>query len=326
MTPMKNTTIPYKLYSFSFWKAYFIQMRPYLLFVSGVVAWAGMSLVQLDNISTTQYLLTFIPLFLGYGFGQALTDCFQMDTDKISAPYRPLSQGKISSSAVFWVSISGLVAISSVLVYLNIWNALLCLLSILGLAAYSIVKRRYWFAGPFFNAFIVVLLPIMGFISLSGGFLTSFLDSTLLKLLVVTFFSYSSFVLIGYLKDISADKETGYQTIPVVYGWETAVWISDLFVILTIIFCYDLVSFSTVGIICFILASIVALSGHLYGHLTKEKIESNSVIPVSSTVRSLILWHSAIILAYNESLLFYVVAFYFLFELVFYFRPEKHQI
>jgi len=41
-------------------------------------------------------LLAFVPLFLSYGFGQALTDCFQIDTDAVSAPYRPLVRGIVS--------------------------------------------------------------------------------------------------------------------------------------------------------------------------------------------------------------------------------------
>jgi hypothetical protein len=31
--------------------------------------------------------LAFFPFLLSYGLGQALTDCFQMDTDRISSPY-----------------------------------------------------------------------------------------------------------------------------------------------------------------------------------------------------------------------------------------------
>ena len=33
----------------------------------------------------------FVASFLAYGFGQALTDWFRRDTDRLSAPYRPLS-------------------------------------------------------------------------------------------------------------------------------------------------------------------------------------------------------------------------------------------
>ena len=200
-----------KVYTFSFWMAYFVQMRPYLLFVSGVAGWAGISIANQEPFNLQRNILAFLPMFLAYGFGQALTDCFQMDTDKISAPYRPLSMGIISKSSVLIVSISGLILISALMVYLNMWNGLLCLFSIFGLSTYTIVKKRFWFGGPFYNAWIVSLLPIMGYISLNGENLAALKSQNLQQLLVLSFFSYASFVLIGYLKDINADKATGYK-------------------------------------------------------------------------------------------------------------------
>src|SRR5687768_3336734 len=90
----------YPIYSPHFWKAYFIQMRPYLLFVSGIAGLAGIAMVNGEDLPGWKIILAFIPLFLGYGFGQALTDCFQTDTDKLSAPYRPLSREIVSIKSV----------------------------------------------------------------------------------------------------------------------------------------------------------------------------------------------------------------------------------
>jgi len=323
---MNEITHQYSPYSFSFWKAYFIQMRPYLLFVSGVSGWAGMSLVFQESFNLQIYTLAFIPVFLGYGFGQALTDCFQLDTDRISAPSRPLSKGIISARAVMITSISGLIIISAILVYLNIWNAFLCLLSIIGLTSYSIIKKRYWFGGPLHNAWIVALLPIMGYISITGESILALSEPRILQLVILSFFSYTSFVLIGYLKDISADRETGYKTFPVVFGWNASVWINSIFVILSMVFCFRLVNSSVVGIICMALASIIAITGQLFAIVTKVKQESNAVFPITSTVRAFILWHIAIILTYQPEHFLVVVLFYFLFEVALFLRPDKHQI
>ncbi|MGB5289679.1 MAG: hypothetical protein WBN42_14415, partial [Ignavibacteriaceae bacterium] len=83
----------YPVLSLRFLKAYIITMRPYLMFVSGVTGIVGMSFAaSRDPIKTS---LIFIASFLSYGFGQALTDCFQIDTDSISSPYRPLTQGVV---------------------------------------------------------------------------------------------------------------------------------------------------------------------------------------------------------------------------------------
>lgn len=323
---MKEKSNYYSPYSFSFWKAYFIQMRPYLLFVSGVAGWAGMSVVSQESFSLKIYILTFIPVFFGYGFGQALTDCFQMDTDSISAPSRPLSRGILSVKAVLITSISGLVLISAILIYLNIWNVLLCLLSIIGLSSYTIIKKRYWFVGPFYNAWIVALLPIIGYISITGDPISGLSGSGIKQLVILTFFSYTSFVLIGYLKDISADRETGYRTFPVVFGWNASVWINNIFVIFSMVFCFRLVNSSIEGIICMAIASVIAVSGQLYALFTKVKEESNAVFPIAATVRAFILWHIAIILAYHLEHFMVVVLFYFLFEVALYLRPDKEQI
>lgn len=323
---MKQKSNYYSPYSFLFWKAYFIQMRPYLLFVSGVAGWAGMSIAFQESFNLKIYILAFIPVFLGYGFGQALTDCFQMDTDSISAPSRPLSRGILSVKSVMITSISGLVLISAILIYLNIWNALLCLLSIIGLSSYSIIKKRYWFGGPFHNAWIVALLPIIGYISITGDLVSALSGPDIKQLVLLTFFSYTSFVLIGYLKDISADRETGYRTFPVVFGWNTSVWINNIFVIFSMFFCFRLVYSSIEGIICMAIGSIIAISGQLYAHFTKVKKESNAVFPITSTVRAFLLWHIAIILTYHPEHVLAVVLFYFLFEFALYLRPEKEQI
>jgi len=36
------------------------------------------------------------------------------------------------------------------------------------------------------------------------------------------FFGYANFVVMGYFKDISADRATGYRTFPVTFGWRAA--------------------------------------------------------------------------------------------------------
>ncbi len=97
----------YPFLSFRFLKAYIITMRPYLMFVSGITGIAGLSFAaELDLFKT---LLIFIACFLSYGFGQALTDCFQIDTDSISSPYRPLTQGIVNRNHFLIISGSRIV-------------------------------------------------------------------------------------------------------------------------------------------------------------------------------------------------------------------------
>jgi len=89
----------YPVFSFRFIRAYIITMRPYLMFVSGATTIVGMSFAT--ELGITKAILIFIAGFLSYGFGQALTDCFQIDTDSISSPYRPLTQGIVNRNYFF---------------------------------------------------------------------------------------------------------------------------------------------------------------------------------------------------------------------------------
>ena len=112
---MATRVLPF--WSPKFARAYVITMRPYLLFVSGAAGLVGLSFIP--DLTYGRILLAFVPLFLSYGFGQALTDCFQTDTDSLSAPYRPLVQGIVTRRQILTVSMIGLTAVVLVLAYLN---------------------------------------------------------------------------------------------------------------------------------------------------------------------------------------------------------------
>jgi 4-hydroxybenzoate polyprenyltransferase len=152
-------TSHFPIVSVHFWKAFWLTMRPYLIFVSGAAGLVGLAFIESTNPART--LLAFFPLFISYGLGQALTDCFQTDTDAISSPYRPLVQGIISKRQVLGVSLSGLLLGILILAYLNPFIPILGIVAVLGLLGYTFFKKRWW-AGPFWNSWIVALLPIIG--------------------------------------------------------------------------------------------------------------------------------------------------------------------
>lgn len=125
--------------------------------------------LQFENIKISKIAfvhgLALMTFFLSYGFGQALTDCFQIDTDKISSPYRPLSRGIIRRIDVLGVSVVGLVVWILILCWFNPYNLIFGILSFGGLATYSYIKRHFWALGPAYNSLIVSFLPLMGYLS-----------------------------------------------------------------------------------------------------------------------------------------------------------------
>ena len=315
----------YPILSWLFFRAYFIHMRPYLLFVSGAAGAMGIAMGKTDGTPEWKCWLAFAPFFLGYGFGQALTDCFQTDTDKLSAPYRPLSQEIISIQSVLIVSISGLLASGLVLLWLHPLSFALSILAVFGLATYSFVKRHFWFGGPFYNAWIVMLLPVMGYFISQPKDVWQF-SSDNYGYIFITLFSYANFVLIGYLKDIEADKATNYKTFPVVLGWDRTVLTGDIFVLITLLLFWQQIEINAWSLAFGIAGSIVMVAGQISAHKTSEKDERGAMVPIASTVRSFILLHIAVILHFQPDWYGYAWIYYSLFEWALYRRPSKHQI
>lgn len=317
----------YPAYSFKFYKALFIHMRPYLLFVSGIAGLSGMAIATKETIPISLFILAFIPFFLGYGFGQALTDCFQIDTDSISAPYRPLVKGEVSPRSLGIVSTIGLLIISIIIIYLNRYNIAWCILTIIGLVTYTYFKKNFWFAGPFYNGWIVMLLPVIGFMAISKGNYSILKNINLWLLCGLSLFSYANFVLIGYLKDITADKKTGYKTFPVVFGWNKTIWAGDIFLLLSMFFCYNLIGYKDVyAFTIFLISSSVGVSGQIKAHVMQNKVESNASYPIISTVRAFLLWHLSVTIHFRPEWLVFGIIYYLIFEAVLYFRPAKEQI
>lgn len=321
---MKN-----KVWSVGFWKAYWTTMRPYLVFVSGSAGLVGLAFIR--ELGPFRKALAFFPLLLSYGLGQALTDCFQMDTDALSSPYRPLIRGIISRSQVLTVSLVGLAVGVLILAYLNPLLLALGGLAVLGLLTYTVLKKTWW-GGPPWNSWIVALLVVMGRLverDFPAGRIFHSGDSPAFWLAVAAvFFAYANFVVMGYFKDISADRQTGYRTFPVVFGWKAAAIYSDA-AALAAALCVGGALYSThrpqlTGIVLFLLAAGINLSAQVRIHRTRE--EKQAFGPIADVVRAFILYCGAVILTLQPGWVYFFVVYYFLFEFTLLRRPEQSQV
>ncbi len=223
MTTLALVAAPARFLTAPFWRAYAVTMRPYLLFVSGITGIAGIALAP-DPAPLRVGLLS-LAFFLAYGFGQALTDCFQLDTDSLSAPYRPLVRGTIRRNDVLVVSLLGLAGCGLLIGAYEPATLPLAGLTVMGLATYTWFKRRWW-GGPLYNAWIVAVVLLMGYLAAGGTDLASW---ALAGALATALFGYANFVLVGYYKDVTADRATGYRTLPVVFGLRVSHRVSDAF-------------------------------------------------------------------------------------------------
>jgi geranylgeranylglycerol-phosphate geranylgeranyltransferase len=218
-------TVPFPVTSWRFWRAFGVTMRPYLLFVSGASGMVGLALSP--TLGGPLLLLAALPFFLSYGLGQAITDTFQIDTDALSSPYRPLVRGEISRTQVLVLSLGALLAIGLLFALLNPWSMLAAGLAVAGVTLYTPFKRHWW-GGPPWNSWVVAMLPLIG-VLLGGGSLASALARQEVWLAMGSiYFTYAVFVLLGYFKDVEADRATGYDTIVVHFGRRPALWVSAL--------------------------------------------------------------------------------------------------
>ncbi len=324
--------LPAEVLSLDFWRSYMTTMRPYLLFVSAITGIVGMS--QAPNIPLLDTALLATAFFLSYGLGQALTDCFQVDTDSLSSPYRPLVQGKVRRRDVLAVSLIGLTAGATVLLLYNSVNLALVLLGIAGLATYTPFKRRWW-SGPFYNAWIVVVLCLIGYTSAIGAAGASFAWSpALVATLLGVLFGYANFVLTGYFKDISADRATGYRTLPVVFGLRASSIVSDLIALLALAACGAALYFTFDGAVpgvehvpALLFAGAGAVSAVLAQmrlHRVRSEAEAHSAI--GPVVHAYILFLSAIVAAQEPWWSVATAILYISFAVTMALRPMREQI
>lgn len=318
---VRTRSQPSGLLTLDFARAYVVTMRPYLLFVSGVAGVAGLALGPTLAVGDT--LLLAAAFFLSYGFGQALTDCFQLDTDSLSSPYRPLVRGVIRPRDVLGVSLAGLALCGGIVVSYHTGTLVLAALTVIGLSTYTWFKRRWW-AGPFYNAWIVALLPLLG--RFAAGGTGSWWSPGMAGTLAMTFFGYANFVLTGYFKDISADRATGYRTLPVVFGLGASRLVSHGLAAMSAAACSVVVLRSTSpGAVAFFAAGLAAavLGQVRLEGVRDEKAAHRAIGPV---VHAFILLHAAVGAAAKPAWAVPLALFYGAFRWTMNRRPAREQI
>ncbi|MCC6746092.1 MAG: UbiA family prenyltransferase [Deltaproteobacteria bacterium] len=321
---------PAPVLSAHFWRDMACTMRPYLMFVSGAAGLAGLAVAP--SPPAWAFVVGFLAAFASYGFGQALTDVFQTDTDALSARYRPLVQGRLSRRDVLLVSLVGLLGCGMVFLLLNRQNGLLALLGVLGLATYTPAKRRFW-AGPCWNAAIVALLPLMTYLGGSErGALDALRGPVLPPVLLSVFFGYAVFVVLGYLKDVSADRATGYRTVVVRFGWVPSVLVSALFALVSagasgrVLVAADTVT-APAAVLGWTLWGAGLLSyGQAHFVLLRVRDEHLAHLGIVPALRAFVLQHLALVALYKPLLAPLLVPYAVLAEWAWEGRPERRQV
>jgi geranylgeranylglycerol-phosphate geranylgeranyltransferase len=321
---------PFGLSEVAFWKAYWRTTRPYLGPVSGASGLVGLALAPSPSSGA---LWSSLGVFVvAYGLGQALTDVFQTDTDALSAPDRPLVAGTVGKAEVTGVSLAGLLACAAVLLVNSPESLALSLLGVAGLASYTYFKRRWW-AGPPWNGAIVALLPVLGYLAGGGTFELALREPRLWLATGAIFGSYAVFVLIGYLKDVEADRAAGYTTLPVRFGRRTAVLASACFSLVGVSCSAALVvplvspPASTTAVGCLLVWTFgVASSLVAHGRGWFVARDDRAFPAIAWSVRSFVALHLAEATLVEPSFVAALPVGLVAFEILLALRPDKRQI
>lgn len=311
-------------------RALIITMRPYLLFVSGITGLTGMALA--GTVPASVAIPVFLASFFSYGFGQILTDCFQTDTDALSAPYRPLTYGAVKRSSMMGLAVAGLLLCSAVFALRNPINGVLGAVAVLGLATYTPFKRHWW-GGPFYNGWIVLVLALIGYFAATGPTDVP-LPVSAFPMLAAVLFGYANFVLAGYFKDISADAATGYNTFPVVFGRSKAAYASDVLAGLTVLAFIAAAIFSKetrdagIQMIPAALFGAAGIATTVRGQILLHRNREDGLahIPIGLVVQSYILLLSGLVALHQPGWSFFLALHFLAYCIVFSRRPEATQI
>lgn len=321
--PATVARAPFPICSVGFARAYFVTLRPYLCFVSGATGLVGIALTE--SLGFLGVIALGCVFFVAYGLGQALTDVTQLDTDAISAPYRPMVRGMVRPRDVFLVSLIGLGACALVLVLFNPSMGLFALVPVFGLATYTPMKRRFW-AGPIWNSWIVAMLPFLGAISDGRSARVVLRSPPTLGVIALTFFAYMTFVLLGYLKDVEADRRTGYATLPVRFGRRSTVAVSFVCALLALGSSLPILTRGahTGGLLLWALGAVMLLAAHVKAWRVTADADAHPAITMG--LRGYVAIHLGAAIMLRPTLLVVGLLMAAAFEVVLARRPCREQV
>jgi 4-hydroxybenzoate polyprenyltransferase len=149
--------------------------------------------------------------------------------------------------------------------------------------------------------------------------------------IVLVFFAYANFVLTGYFKDVSADRATGYNTLPVVFGGGVSTIVSDLIAAVICSSVFFTVKNSGIPLpgsipaLLMISAGMIAcVISQIRLHTTRDEHHAHrAIVPV---VHSYLLLLGGIAALQRPGWLVAILVMYAAFVFVLNNRPERSQI
>ena len=173
-------------------------------------------------------ILAAIAFFLLLSAGNALNDYYDVETDSINKPTRPIPSGQVKRQYALTFAII-LFAISLVPGLLINWMAfsIVCMVCAL-LVLYTIKLRQVLFIGNILIGFLTGLTFIW------GGFAVGATSGAIVPAVFAFLFTVGREI-VKDIQDVKGDKAVGLLSLPIKWGQRRAMYISFIFLILVIL-------------------------------------------------------------------------------------------
>jgi geranylgeranylglycerol-phosphate geranylgeranyltransferase len=192
--------------------------RPYTFWYPGLVGLAGQTLAEGQDTPARMLAAWLVPT-LFWVAAHYVGDYLDSDLDAISKPHRPIPSGQLRPATA--LACGAVLAGAACVIAVSVnW---LTVFLLAGAIAAAISYNAFFKARGLWGNGVRGAVTGAGFVC--GTMMAVPVPSATLLLFVLVFFAHDAASnLVGTLRDISGDREGGYETFAVRHGLRTAVW------------------------------------------------------------------------------------------------------
>ncbi|MBD3180736.1 digeranylgeranylglyceryl phosphate synthase [Candidatus Poribacteria bacterium] len=207
---------------------YFKLMRPLNGAIAFISVIMGAFLANGDLASLDKILITASAAFIILSSGNVINDYYDVETDRINKPYRPIPSRQIKRTNALIFSICLFIAGVCMGLFVNLTAFFIALFSSVLLILYTTILRRFLLLGNM----TVGLLTGLTFIS--GGAAVENIGQSLIPAVFAFLFTVAREI-VKDIQDVKGDQHAGMSSLPIKLGRRRAMYISFVFFILVIL-------------------------------------------------------------------------------------------
>lgn len=207
-------------------------IRPQGMISPLCACFSGIYLANMGFPSYIEIIISFILIILLWSGGVILNDYYDYQVDSITEHNRLIPSGKISRSDVLYASIFLMFTAFFISLFISIKLSIIVCIIIFLIVLYNSTFKKMGLIGSFSFGIIEGLSFIIGVLVIDT------FNQTLLFMTISIILLHTSVNMIGAIKDIEGDKETGNWTVPAKYGVEVTAQLAISFLLLSLIMAY----------------------------------------------------------------------------------------